>query len=54
MWSDSGQVSGPLRPTAALARADRDRMEALRTELEDRHTPKKEILEELRKRLRQK
>ena len=55
VYPDCGQVSGPLRPTADMARADRARMEACRSQLEEQGKPKKDILvamQELAKEIR--
>ena len=41
------RVQGPLRPTPELARADRARMEALRSDLEEEGTQPKEIAEQM-------
>ena len=53
VFPDYGQVSGPLRPTADLARADRARMEAYRSQLEEQNKTKKEILEAMQARAKE-
>ena len=42
------RVQGPVRPTPALARADRARMEALRADLEDEGKSPQDIAERMR------